>query len=81
MLFRSIQFHRGLPDPRHLTQWFGRTRGGVLVLDDLMEEGGQDKRVLELFRKDSYFPTIFHITKSGLSLNNKEILCGEFLKL
>ena len=40
----GIQFHRGLPDPGHLTQWFGRTRGGVLVLDDLMEEGGQDKR-------------------------------------
>ena len=49
----GIQFHRGLPDPRHLTQWFGRTRGGVLVLDDLMEEGGQDKRVLDLFTKDS----------------------------
>ena len=28
-----------------------------------------------------YFPTIFHITKSGLSLNNKEILCGEHVKL
>ena len=31
----GIQFHRGLPDPRYLTQWFGGTRGGVLVLDDL----------------------------------------------
>ena len=28
-----------------------------------------------------YFPTIFHITKSGLSLNNKEMLCGEHIKL
>ena len=28
-----------------------------------------------------YFPTIFHITKSGLSLNNKEILSGEHVKL
>ena len=28
-----------------------------------------------------YFPTIFHITKSGLSLNNKEILYGEHVKL
>ena len=27
--------------------------GGVLVLDDLMEEGGSDKRVLDLFTKDS----------------------------
>ena len=28
-----------------------------------------------------YFPAIFHITKSGLSLSNKEILCGEHVKL
>ena len=54
----GIQFHRGLPDPRHLTQWFGRTCGGVLVLDDLMEEGGQDKRVLDLFTKDSHHRNI-----------------------
>ena len=28
-----------------------------------------------------YYPTIFRITKSGLSLNNTEILCGEHVKL
>ena len=28
-----------------------------------------------------YFPTIFHITKSGLSLNTTEIVCGEHVKL
>ena len=47
----GIQFHRGSLDASHLTKWFGPTRGGVLVLDDLMEEGGQDKRVLDLFTK------------------------------
>ena len=25
----AILFHRGLPDPSHLTEWFGPTRGGV----------------------------------------------------
>ena len=40
----GIRLHRGLLDPSHLTKWFGPTRGGVLVLDDLMEEGGQDKQ-------------------------------------
>ena len=61
----GIQFHRGLPDPCHLTEWFGRTRGGVLVLDDLMEEGGQDKRVLDLFTKDSHHRniTVLYLTQ------------------
>ena len=54
----GIRFHRGLPDPGHLTKWFGKTRGGVLVLDDLMEEGGQDKCVLDLFTKDSHHRNI-----------------------
>ena len=61
----GIQFHRGLPDPNHLTKWFGPTRGGVLVLDDLMEEGGQDKRVLDLFTKDSHHRniTVLYLTQ------------------
>ena len=54
----GVQFHRWLPDPRQLTQWFGRTRVKVLVLDDLMEEGGQDKRVLDLFTKHSHHRNI-----------------------
>ena len=55
----------GLLDPNHLTKWFGPTRGGVLVLDDLMEEGGQDKRVLDLFTKDSHHRniTVLYLTQ------------------
>ena len=61
----AIQFHRGLPDPSHLTKWFGPTLGGVLVLDDPMEEGGQDKRVLDLFTKDSHHRniTVLYLTQ------------------
>ena len=51
----GIQFHHGLPDPGHLTKWFGATRGGVL---------GQDKRVLDLFTKDSH-----HRNYTVLNLN------------
>ena len=68
----GIQFHRGLPDPSHLTKWFGPTRGGVLVLDDLMEEGGQDKRVLDLFTKDSHHRniTVLYLTQDLSPLAN-----------
>ena len=52
----GIQFYQGIPDTTQLTQWF--PKGGVLVLDDLMAEGGQDKRVLDLFTKDSHHRNI-----------------------
>ena len=52
----GITFYKGIPDTSHLPKWF--PSGGVLVLDDLMEEGGQDKRVLDLFTKDSHHRNI-----------------------
>ena len=52
----GMVFFQGIPDPTHLATWF--PQGGVLVLDDLMEEGGQDKRVLDLFTKDSHHRNI-----------------------
>ena len=38
---------------------------GILILDDLMEESGSDKRVLDLFTKDSHHPgiTVLYITQ------------------
>ena len=61
----GIRFHRGLSEPSHLTKWFGPTRGIVLVLGNLMEEGGQDKRVLDLFTKDSQHRniTVLYLTQ------------------
>ena len=56
--FRSMQdqgvvFHEGIPDHEALVQWFPEGHG-VLVLDDLMDEGSHDKRVLDLFTKHSH---------------------------
>ena len=42
--------------PRFGTVWF--PQGGLLVLDDLMEEGGNDKRVLDLFTKHSHHQNV-----------------------
>ena len=41
---RGLQFHEGVPDVESLSNWF--PRGGVLILDDLMAEGSNDKNVL-----------------------------------
>ena len=52
----GIGMSEGVPTPDDLTRWF--PRGGLLVLDDLMEEGGQDKNVLDLFTKYSHHRNI-----------------------
>ena len=47
----KIQFYEGIPDPTHLDKWFKPTKGGLLMLDDLMAEGSDDKHVLDLFTR------------------------------
>ena len=53
---RGVHFHEGIPDT--LDQWFPHRRGGILVLDDLMDEGSNDKRVLDLFTKHSHHQNV-----------------------
>ena len=55
---KCVHFHEGLPTPEDLDQWFGPTQGGFLVLDDLIKEGVNDKRVLDLFSKQSHHRNI-----------------------
>ena len=50
---QGVVFHEGIPDHDALVQWFPQGHG-VLVLDDLMDEGSHDKRVLDLFTKHSH---------------------------
>ena len=47
----GVQFHEGVPTTFHLQKWF--PKGGLLVKDDLMAEGGEDKALLDLFTKHS----------------------------
>ncbi|XP_068684169.1 uncharacterized protein [Montipora foliosa] len=54
----AIHFHEGIPSLEELDAWFAPQGGGVLVLDDLMDEGGRDKRVLDLFTKHSHHRNI-----------------------
>lgn len=54
----KIHFHEGVPSLEDLDRWFRPTRGGLLVMDDLMDECGQDKTVMELFTKHSHHRNI-----------------------
>lgn len=53
----GIKSHDNLPDEKQLKQWFPKD-GGLLVMDDLMTEGGDDKEVLDLFTKHSHHRNI-----------------------
>ena len=52
----GIHFHEGVPTTSQLQKWF--PNGGLLVLDDLMAEGTQDKELLDLFTKHSHHQNI-----------------------
>ena len=46
-----------LKDVSHLQKWF-TAKGDILVLDDLMAEGGYDREVMDLFTKHSHHRNI-----------------------
>ena len=52
----GVQFREGVPTTFHLQKWF--PKGGLLVLDDLMVEEGEDKELLDLFTKHSHHQNI-----------------------
>ena len=54
----GVFFHEGIPDHQALVQRFPPGRKGVLVLDDLMDEGSHDKRVLDLFTRHSHHQNV-----------------------
>ena len=49
----GVTFHEGVPTHEQLKEWFGDKKGGLLILDDLMAEGGDDKDILNLFTQYS----------------------------
>ena len=52
----GVQFHEGFPETDHLKSWF--PKGGLLVLDKLMAEGGEDKALLDFCTKHSHHQNI-----------------------
>ena len=53
---RGKQFHEGIPESDNLKSWFPKCE--LLVLDDLMAEGGEDKAFQDLFTKHSHYQNI-----------------------
>ena len=53
---KGVTFSAGVPTERDLYKWF--PQGGLLVMDDLMTEGNNDKSVLDIFTKHSHHRNI-----------------------
>ena len=51
---QSKVFLQRASSSRCLAKWFKPDQHGILILDDLMEETCNEKRVLKLFAKDSH---------------------------
>ena len=54
---RGVVFHEGIPDHQAHMLWFPQGQG-VMVLDDLMNEGSNDKCVLDLSTKRSHHQNV-----------------------
>ena len=54
----KIHFHEGVPTVENLDKWFRHTGGGLLVMDDLMDECGNDKTAMDIFTKHSHHRNI-----------------------
>ena len=50
----NVIFYKGLPPEGALVKWFEPHHHRILILDDLMEESSNNKRVLDLFTKDCH---------------------------
>ena len=57
----GVHFHEGIPESDHLKPWF--PKGGLVVLEDLMAEWGEDKELLNLFTKHSYHHRVVLVPK------------------
>ena len=71
----GVEFFEGVPTHDHLKEWFGYQQGGILVMDDLMSEGGDDKDILNLFTQYSH-----HLNVTVFYLCQDMFLKGKYAK-
>ena len=60
---KHVNFYKGLPPEGARVKWFKPEHHGILILDDLMEESGSDKRI--------YLPKILTIEALPLFILHK----------
>ena len=53
---KGVVFHKGVSKESDLDKWF--PKGGILVMDDMMAEAGDDKAVVDIFTRHSHHRNI-----------------------
>ena len=74
---RGIHFHEGLPQTADLVTWYP-PEGGLLILDDLMEEGGNDKRVLDLCNQTLASSSHHRLVSVSRSVSPRQVCQNNF---
>lgn len=72
---QGIHFYEGILDSAMLDKWYKKSNGGLLVLEDHMDEGSGDQRVLDLFTRDSH-----HRRITVIYMNQDMFPKGKFLR-
>ena len=72
---RGVKFSEGVPTEEDLDKWFPQGKGGMLVMDDLMAEGGNAQTVVDILTKHSH-----HCNITVLYLCQDLFLTGKFAK-
>ena len=66
---KGVRFHQGIPTPSQLGTWFRGQEGVSWSWTISWKKGGNDKRVLDIFTKDSHHRniTVFYLTQDLFS--------------
>ena len=75
-LMPAIEYVQGIPE--NLDEYFDRNSKNLIILDDLMDESGDDKRVSQLFSRGRHdnlsviylTQNLFHSKQRSISLNS-----------
>ena len=62
---KGVTFHEGVPEKKDFDKWFAKVGGGMLIMDDLMADGGDDKTVMNIFTQHSHHMnlTVLYLTQ------------------
>ena len=72
---QGIQLYIEISSSELSDKWYVKSRGGIMVLDDLMDQGSNDQRILDLFTRlpSSKYHRHPHVKRPNLGMRIKSM--------